>query len=306
MEFEYLFKDYVLDRGYTYSQNGSVSNLNISKKRISASVMDNDIEIILRDADIYNMSCTCDFYFSGNNCKHIAAVLYEATNPKLVEKEDIVTKILEDLDEKSTKEFLKDILLVDNELRERFIERYKYEEINDETIINNVKDIFKEYKSNEFTHKLEVLKTEIIAYIFDKSYLLAFLMIQVTIEELILRDIKNEKLVKKLVSNLQDILDSNEDIEDQIYEWIIYLLEGESISYITPFIEQIYADNFYQEIHLQKKICFIDDMITKFKDKEDSFELKKWLVYKSETMKELNYSEKEISDLFKSFSINLD
>ena len=76
-----LFKPWILDRGYEYYLADCVDNLRISKDSILADVIGSDtysVEISLFQGLPAAMECTCPHAESGNNCKHMAAVLFAA------------------------------------------------------------------------------------------------------------------------------------------------------------------------------------------------------------------------------------
>ncbi len=80
MNWEKFFDPMILERGKEYFQRHQVSNLVITSKKIAATVLGShqyDVEIRLNPAgNIKDFSCTCPHFDLGNNCKHIAAVLY--------------------------------------------------------------------------------------------------------------------------------------------------------------------------------------------------------------------------------------
>lgn len=89
MEWYQLFKSYILDRGIEYYENGYVTEFSYEDGVISAVVDGTEeyhIDIEVDGEDVMNMSCDCPHARSGNNCKHMAAVLFKYE--ELLEKED--------------------------------------------------------------------------------------------------------------------------------------------------------------------------------------------------------------------------
>lgn len=79
MEWYNLFKQHILDRGAEYYQDGYVSLFNRTEKGIEAEVKgteDYHVEIELEGENVIHMTCDCPHAESGNNCKHMAAVLF--------------------------------------------------------------------------------------------------------------------------------------------------------------------------------------------------------------------------------------
>lgn len=77
-----LFASHILERGYDYYCDGAVENIEIGRDDIRADVVgteDYEVEISLNDGKVTDMYCSCPYAAGGNNCKHMAAVLYEWT-----------------------------------------------------------------------------------------------------------------------------------------------------------------------------------------------------------------------------------
>ncbi len=80
MEWEHLFQQHILERGFDYYLDDRVSHLIISNKSIEAVVNGSEdyaVKILLSDEEITQMSCSCPYAADGTPCKHMAAVLYE-------------------------------------------------------------------------------------------------------------------------------------------------------------------------------------------------------------------------------------
>lgn len=76
---EKLFEQHILERGYDYYCEDAVENLDISADSIRACVEgteDYEVEISLDDGEVTEMYCSCPYAGGGRNCKHMAAVLY--------------------------------------------------------------------------------------------------------------------------------------------------------------------------------------------------------------------------------------
>ena len=84
-----LFRTHILERGLNYYEEGCVVSLEQTSDGYSAVVErteDYEVEIELRDAQVYDMYCTCPYASDGNYCKHMAAVLYEIEDGEPEEK----------------------------------------------------------------------------------------------------------------------------------------------------------------------------------------------------------------------------
>jgi len=75
-----LFRTHILERGLKYYEEDCVTSLKQIMTGYTAVVEgtdDYDVEIEMRDNQVYDMTCTCPYAAAGNYCKHMAAVLYE-------------------------------------------------------------------------------------------------------------------------------------------------------------------------------------------------------------------------------------
>lgn len=82
MNWQKLFASHILERGYDYYCDGAVENIEIGRDDIRADVVgteDYEVEISLNDGKVTDMYYSCPYAAGGNNCKHMAAVLYEWT-----------------------------------------------------------------------------------------------------------------------------------------------------------------------------------------------------------------------------------
>lgn len=82
MNWQKLFASHILERGYDYYCDGAVENIEIGRDDLRADVVgteDYEVEISLNDGKVTDLYCSCPYAAGGNNCKHMAAVLYEWT-----------------------------------------------------------------------------------------------------------------------------------------------------------------------------------------------------------------------------------
>ena len=80
-----LFREHILARGEMYYYDGAVQELQKTEHGYHAVVEgteDYEVDIEMEDGQIYEMYCTCPYAEDGNNCKHMAAVLYEIEEQK--------------------------------------------------------------------------------------------------------------------------------------------------------------------------------------------------------------------------------
>ncbi|MCI8993720.1 MAG: DEAD/DEAH box helicase family protein [Eubacterium sp.] len=81
MGWKYLFSQTVLQRGRQYQNRGAVRNLvkngDVYKARVWGRALYSVAIRIHEDGYVQSMTCNCPFAHDGNNCKHMAAVLFE-------------------------------------------------------------------------------------------------------------------------------------------------------------------------------------------------------------------------------------
>jgi len=80
LEWQQFFREHILDRGYDYFCDGAVNDLKKDGNVLTATVegtSDYFVEISFSGELIADMSCSCPYAEDGNNCKHMAAVLFE-------------------------------------------------------------------------------------------------------------------------------------------------------------------------------------------------------------------------------------
>lgn len=100
MDWKKLFSPVILERGYEYYCDDAVQHLTVSDGCITADVLgseDYDVEISIDEDNITEMYCSCPFASGGNNCKHMAAVLYAWEEEEF--DDDDENAVEEDLDE---------------------------------------------------------------------------------------------------------------------------------------------------------------------------------------------------------------
>ena len=82
MHFKKLFAPHILDGGYYYFIDNAVTGLKDKDGIITARVEGTtmyDVTIEHDGPDIIDMECSCPYAEGGNNCKHMAAVIYAYT-----------------------------------------------------------------------------------------------------------------------------------------------------------------------------------------------------------------------------------
>lgn len=132
-----LFQEHILDRGESYYFDGAVLELHKTEHGYHAVVEgteDYEVDIEMEGGRVCEMYCSCPYAEDGNNCKHMAAVLFEIEEQN---EEDILTEetcpddqeqeleeIIERIPEEELRSFVKGIAAQDSEIRNTLMTRY--------------------------------------------------------------------------------------------------------------------------------------------------------------------------------------
>lgn len=128
MNWKNLFQKHILERGYDYYEDGAVTRIKINRDEITAVVegtYDYNVSIDLKNGIVTDMFCDCPYAEDGNNCKHMAAVLYAADEHSedsigKNSKEQEIENLLEQANPETIKRFLTEMLLADSKLLLKF------------------------------------------------------------------------------------------------------------------------------------------------------------------------------------------
>ena len=80
IRWQHLFSKMILSRGKEYFHNNAVKDLRRWAGTYRATVAGREkyaVQIVTAANKVLSMSCTCPYAEGGENCKHMAAVLYE-------------------------------------------------------------------------------------------------------------------------------------------------------------------------------------------------------------------------------------
>ena len=189
-----LFRQYILDRGIEYYEDGNVVDFQCTEDSISAHVDGTDIydvEIMIEGEEVIDMYCSCPYARGGKNCKHMAAVLFRLEemladndeerpsveldngynysqvrfDDRCKQKREEVMSLVSKIPEKDVRELLINMLLSDEELRHTLQMKYAFKmnsklmlelrsEI-DQIVNNNCRGGFVDwYHASDFTDEL--------------------------------------------------------------------------------------------------------------------------------------------------------
>jgi len=164
VEWEEIFQEHILDRGFVYYEQGRVENFKFSTTLLEAEVEGSHIyEVAIDykqfDKKITQLQCDCPHFASGYFCKHLAAFLFYLENkfddlgdlkisindiygsPNIQEnREEDTQDLVAEADNATVREFLTDVLKENNDLKEQF-EAALTQEITDQKMKKYKRDI---------------------------------------------------------------------------------------------------------------------------------------------------------------------
>ncbi len=116
-EFEGRFQDKILDRGRRYFEEDRVDDPIIVDGVVLAKVHGTATYSVEFDPERMMLRCTCPYFDTYGNCKHLAALLYRLADDPEVESLDETIRILEKKSKKELVALLKSIMRAEPKFR---------------------------------------------------------------------------------------------------------------------------------------------------------------------------------------------
>ena len=323
---KHLFQEHILGRGIDCFIKNLVENVYIKDNIIEATVYGSEeykVEIIKEDEEVIDLSCSCPYADAGNNCKHMAAVLFYLEDKENIllgqDIEESIGKLVEDADISLIKEFLIDILKNDEKLQNRFksslqcdispadMKRYK----------NQINNIFRRYagyhdfvdykNARYFISELEeFLDNDIQAMVDNSQFKEAFkltnyIFIKIGNQDMDDSDGGTGEIAHRCLEIWVEILDNcGIDFKRDMHKWFIEHMDGSVIDYMEDYIEQVLFEDFKEEEFIQNKLLYLDNKIKDYKEEGDlwlrDYELGNLIVRRIEILEEMNINQGEIDE----------
>lgn len=329
-----LFRTHILERGLKYYEEDCVTSLKQIMTGYTAVVEgtdDYDVEIEMRDNQVYDMTCTCPYAAAGNYCKHMAAVLYEIeegeTDTKIPvnylekvqeqnkELQEVITRIpIEELQEIVFSQAASDDLLY-NKIMIKYAPITPCHMIRLKKQVNDIGCNYSDrggfvdyYHATDYTDALNMLLDENVPLLLEKSYRMeAFELVNCVFYEIGNRDIDDSDGGTSFVADncyeyWQTILqECNDKEKENMFQWFQDHQENYVIDYLEDYISDFLLNEFHDEEMLRKKLYMLDEKIAKFQKENysgDSYSAYYGMVNnitaRIRLMVELNYSKQEI------------
>lgn len=326
---KHLFQDHILGRGLDYFIRNLVENVYVKDNIIEATAYGTEeykVEIVKKNDEIIELSCNCPYADGGNNCKHMAAVLfYLEDKERALKIEDIetsITKLVKEADSVLVEDFLIDILKNDEKLLNRFKSRLQCDisPADMKRYKDQVNSIFRRYAGHHdfvdyknawgFISELEeILDNDIQAMVDNNQLEEAFELTNYIFIKVGNQDMDDSDGGTGLVANScleiwQEILDkSSIELKRKIYNWFTGHLNGSVIDYMEDYIEKIIFDDFKEDEFMEEKTIFLDNKIREYKKQENSwfnsYGLGEMILRRINIMEEMEVSQNIIEDYWK-------
>ena len=289
-----LFQEHILARGEAYYFDGAVLELHKTEHGYHAVVEgteDYEVDIEMEGGRVCEMYCSCPYAENGNNCKHMAAVLFEieeqneeeilaeGTCPDDQEKE--VEEIIERISEEELRSFVKEIAAQDSEIRNILMTRYavKIDEKQMDRLKQGVDQLVWEYGDRrgyidyrnalDFCWALEnYLEDKVDTLIERKCYGQAFALTNYVFQTIGNIDIDDSDGGTSQVANVcydkwKKILENcSEEEKNEMFSWFMSHLSCDYVvDYMEDYMEDFLTHEFQNREMLEKMLKDLDERI---------------------------------------------
>ena len=319
MDWRTLFDKTILNRGYQYYLSGAVQNYERREQMISADVEGTEryeVEIDLTD-EIVEMYCSCPYAEDGNNCKHMAAVLFHWKNEdgcmmEVKEKKaskKTVEQLVESADETTVKRFLVEALKGNKKLLSRFelalntensqhdMAQYKnrvddtVEEYTDRSGYVSYRDAFDlccELDNYITEDAFQMLKSDEYRKAFE---LTNYVLLSLEDTEIDDSDGGVSMLLDSAEQLWNEILErAPEEMGQYMFQWFTSQAEKHSVYYLDDCIENFLIENFSGDQYFSEKRKYVEKKIEKAEAHQDSwctdYEVSHWVMCYIDLLKE--------------------
>ena len=324
MNWEKLFDEERLIRGYDYFLRDKVFDVIITDKYISSKVEGKrnniyEVQVNFDNDEINSLYCTCPYSYSKTYCKHMVATLYKLDEINQ-NKNDNINKsdsiflfkdVLKDLDENKLKKYLYDNYKDNEEFTSKFINEFysnfTYEDYLDyENMLNNIFkiDLVELYNENGFYQEspyhrylINFINTKIDSLYDNEHYNYVLQLIYGIYENIAEKENISDYLnVDDILSSCNYYLEKIIDLDDMtltvsIYDYILSNLKYNYDYTITPNLVGIAVDKNSSTSYLKQ----LDEAICSLM-KQDIQVNEDLLLYRYRIMNKLSYP---INDLNK-------
>ncbi len=252
MQWQDLFSSNILDRGYDYYMSDNILEMKHQSHYLLARVKgEQDYQIKIDLDNIEDMSCECQYFQSGNYCKHLAAVLFAYDDKPIEAQEEVVdvNDIIDSFSKNQLQQILKDLILEDENIKNYILSLSQTISLSDEH--QRIKDIFDHYR---IIDDLPDVFVQLHHWLSLGYYQECFEIVKDIYERLI-KLVKQHEYFDECQNILEVILKNcNHLLKDTIYQWLINLWNFE-IEY--PMIETLlFEKEYFKDKQQLKEMLF--------------------------------------------------
>ena len=290
-----FFEPHIFARGKVISHTDAITITHQSADLISAVVEgtdDYDVQIMMQNGDITDMSCSCPYADSGENCKHMAAVLircFEYLGDTCEEDEESInlhTEVLtkdqysaqsEELEKLIRQESYDDIvaflvseMLRDSDIKKNFLARFSPKHITVEDMVSDFNSICRFYLGQkrfiDYSHAYDFF-AELFGYLdrvnslIENGSLLQAAQVIAGItkgfDDLPLDDSDGgmTDFYMRIVELLNSILScEDKETNDFVFNWISQAIADEEAWYLSEMLQPVWESQFNEVELIEKKI----------------------------------------------------
>ncbi len=317
-KWEQLFKPHILERGYDYYIDDAVDIVTKNGNTYMATVHGTEpyhVEIKMQNDTVKEMYCDCPYAQDMNNCKHMAAMLYEIEAIKQTEKDNEIANLKADFliaINNKRKDELIDIMLkyadesfmlnalsetsekAANFLSQKYeaefdaiVERYSYE------------DGYIDYNhAYDFCDDMEGFLDDVLFSLTNKEqYMKAFDFVLYCVREFDLLQIDDSDgelsvIINILVDYLEDIIENgNNEEKERMHRTLKDYIYSNHYSVFYDMMEEIFVSEFDNNEHLEKALEYVDKQLD---STEYEWEFEDLLIKRLNIMERLEKSDEEI------------
>lgn len=291
--YESYFMPHIWQRGEDITHTNAVSIMTHTKELIEAVVTGTysyDVYITLSDDDIY-MSCTCPFADSGENCKHMAAVLIKTSTESvglvLMDSKSHTEQQFDHFKEKiktcdldEIADFFAGQLMENDQMKRSFVAKFSSEEVDIKYMIKAFNKIVKFYLGRDgfinYSRAKDFFK-ELSLYFEDLEVMLndgmvvecaeIFTSVMLGFDGLPLDDSAGYTtiLYDQLLEFVEKILNSeNDEASELIYLWLEKINEDANSWYLKEIFYDLWSSQYSNEDLLDRTILMLEKELAIF------------------------------------------
>lgn len=272
---KYMFPERILERGEDYYYDGAIDHIcrtNHGYQAVAHGSDDYEVAITIKNNRITEMYCDCPYAQDGNNCKHMAALLFELTEGDaslaVIESEkdskETVDDIIDRMSEEQLKKELKLIAQEQIHVSDRIISRYRSKKADENEVIRifyaldsladeyGDRDGFIDWRHGfDYVHGFESCLDDMVQPLIDQQeYMIAFKALDKVFYVLNHVEMDGsggehgeiEDVIKDYWMQIIPLASPEE--QDQMHDWFMDMYQNDHDLITTEAIEEVLENSF--------------------------------------------------------------